>query len=151
MWTVFWTVWKAQGLQRAISHFRRCVRVAEAACLLIAARLLIRFIPMAHWRGTLGQPQSGDAAVQAGDDKAAEVLAFAVIRAARFLPLPFLCLPRAMALQWMLRRRGIGSILVMGTTGGRIDQLALHAWVERNGRILIGEDEQAHVPVLMLG
>lgn len=151
MWTDFSPVWKGRGLQRGISRFRRLVRVAEAAALLIAARLLIRFVPMVRWRNTLGQPHTEGAVAQAGDDRAAEVLAYAVVRAARLLPLPFLCLPRAMALQWMLRRRGIGSVLVMGATGGRTDQPALHAWVERKGCILIGEDEHTYVPVLTIG
>ena len=48
-----------------------------------------------------------------------------------------LCLPRALAAQTMLRRRGIASKLCLGVTreGGA---LAAHAWVEVGQEMIVG-------------
>jgi hypothetical protein len=54
-----------------------------------------------------------------------------------------------MALHWMLRRRGLGSVLQVGirpgaARGGLED---LHAWVTRSGEILIGHSADRHLPL----
>ena len=72
------------------------------------------------------------------------MLTRAVERAAARLPGDTVCLPRAMALQWMLRRRGHASALVFGVQSERRegDIHALHAWVEVGGRTVIGADPE---------
>jgi transglutaminase-like putative cysteine protease len=55
------------------------------------------------------------------------------------------CLPRAMATQAMLRRRGIASRLCLGVArDGR--SLAAHAWVEVGQQVIIGETDPASGP-----
>ena len=55
------------------------------------------------------------------------------------------CLPRAMATQAMLRRRGIASRLCLGVArDGR--SLAAHAWVEIGQQVIIGETDPASGP-----
>src|SRR5277367_1141097 len=49
------------------------------------------------------------------------------------------CLAIAMATHWLLRWRGVPTDLRIGVARGGIVNLEAHAWVERNGRILIGE------------
>jgi len=49
------------------------------------------------------------------------------------------CLPLAMATQWLLRRRGIATDLRIGVMRDQSRHLEAHAWVELNGRILIGQ------------
>jgi hypothetical protein len=70
------------------------------------------------------------------------MIAQAVIRGAQHLPVEVVCLPRAMAVQWMLRRRRRPSALVFGILpqldSGDIH--ALHAWVEAGTTIIIGDD-----------
>lgn len=65
------------------------------------------------------------------------------------LPGETLCLPRAMALQWMMRRRGISSLLMIGVrpkeTRGKAGDL--HAWVVRNGETIIGASTELHHPL----
>lgn len=68
-------------------------------------------------------------------------LANVVMRGARRLRMPIKCLPRAMALHWMLRRRDVRATLLIGvlasqSRGTRDD---LHAWVEMGEEILIGD------------
>lgn len=120
-------------------------RVAEAMLLLLAARLLIAYVPMRWWRGSLGRVAAGQKlATDAGNKppRIAALVVAAVQRAAQRLPLEMLCLPRAMAVQWMLRRRRCPSILVFGI-GGEAPQRKrydLHAWVETHGMTVIGAD-----------
>lgn len=87
-----------------------------------------------------------------------------VRRVARHVPFPAVCLPQAMALQWMLHRRGVESRLVFGARRklhgrersgtGRDDGkpsglprrahgtgLDFHAWLTVGGECVIGADE----------
>jgi len=52
--------------------------------------------------------------------------------AARYTPSPVTCLTRSLLLRWLLRRRGIASVLRIGVqlVEGRLDA---HAWVEYQG------------------
>ena len=130
-----------------VGSFPHRVRVAEAAAALVVARLLIASTPWRIWRWTLGSPLRG-AANPAGPEAAElapeiEVVRRAVDRAGRRLPLRFVCLPRAMAMHWMLRRRGIGSVLVIGVAPGDAQgqtAFVMHAWIEIGGHVAIGED-----------
>lgn len=107
--------------------------------LLVLARFLIRAVPLHRWRGTLGR---------LGEQGAAEFspayrdVSRSVVGAARRLPGEYVCLPRAMAVQWMLRRRGLASAIVFGVTPQQSGDKshAFHAWVEGGGKIIIGED-----------
>jgi hypothetical protein len=132
------------------------IRVAEAAILLIVARALVAWVPFRWWRSSLGamqDPKFGDAvALIPSQAAAARAVARALERADSRLPLHFKCLPRAMATQWMLRRRSIPAAVVLGVlvaeSRGTINDL--HAWVTTGNCVLIGELQDAHVPVLRL-
>lgn len=103
--------------------------------LLLLARGLIALVPIGHWRARLGQAGS------ATNLQRSMQLAAQVERAAWRLPLPTRCLPRAMALSWLLRRQRIGHqvILALRPQGQRETGDALHAWVEVEGKIVLGE------------
>ena len=59
------------------------------------------------------------------------------------LPFRAPCLPQAMAAQWMLRRRGIGSRLVFGVRRSRTPDCTMeyHAWLVVAGECVIGAEE----------
>ena len=129
----------------------------EALLLLPLARLLVDHIPMKHWRhslGTLvksGRPTSArDLSQHAGYDGFLW-LARRVERAAARLPIHTKCLPRAIALQWMLRRRSMDARLVVAIYKGpdrSIDEY--HAWVEAGGEIILGHcDRQLYRPLMV--
>jgi hypothetical protein len=128
-------------------------RVAEAAALLLAARSLITFVPFEKWRGLLGQRLDGPDGANGSDPALLKPLLDAHKRALARLPFEFDCLPSAMALHWMLRRRGIASVLSIGALPkqgrGSIDDL--HAWVSVNGTIRLGERPQTYITLLRLG
>jgi hypothetical protein len=51
-----------------------------------------------------------------------------------------LCLPKALAAQAMLRRRGIPSRVCLGVAR-KGDQLTAHAWTEAGDQVVVGGDE----------
>ncbi|MCZ8326303.1 MAG: lasso peptide biosynthesis B2 protein [Sphingomonadaceae bacterium] len=121
--------------------------VAEALALLVLARVLVAGPPLGWWRRWLGPVADGARAEP--PDRADRQLARAVERATQRLPGGAKCLPRAMALHWMLRWRHRPSQLVIavlpGQERGGVDDL--HAWIEAGGEILIGELDQPFRPI----
>jgi hypothetical protein len=111
---------------------------------LCLARFLIIALPMRFWRRSLGsivETKSDDITQASTGDLDIQAVAAAVKRGARCLPLRLACLPRAMAMQWMLTRRGCASRLVFAVTARKaLGRHMLHAWVEAGGEIVIGED-----------
>ena len=57
----------------------------------------------------------------------------------RRAPFRAVCLQRGIALQWMLRRRGIDAILHYGVQMPReAAKITAHVWVSVEGRVLLG-------------
>lgn len=112
--------------------------------LLVLARLLVRTVPLHRWRDTLGRVGASGAIERGGAEPSAAYreVARSVTVAAGKLPGDYVCLPRAMTVQWMLRRRGLASALVFGVAPQQSGEkpIALHAWVEGGGAIIIGDD-----------
>lgn len=117
----------------------------EAAVLLIGAALALKLLPF-RWlvRGgglRLSQPHPGkQLSLPARHAGLPGQVGQAVQRAARHLPLDLLCLPQALAGQWMLRRRRIASTLHFGmakSTEGASPMQA-HAWLTVAGHGVIG-------------
>lgn len=108
--------------------------------LLVFARVLITLVPLRRWRGSLGRVAAAPQAVPISLVHRRVVRA--VLRATGWLPGDYVCLPRAMAVQWMLRRRGQPSALVFGVLPEHAsgDMHALHAWVEVGNEVIIGAD-----------
>lgn len=122
--------------------------VAEALAFLILARLLVAGPRLGWWRRWLGPVAT---AIRTDLPNAADwQLARAVERATQRLPGGAKCLPRAMALHWMLRRRHRSSQLVIAVlpeqARGSVDDL--HAWIETGGEILIGQLDLPFRPLI---
>jgi Transglutaminase-like superfamily len=122
--------------------------VIEAMARLAVARFLVSQVRFRRWRHRLGRLEvlSGDAQVPATPNPRDLRLAAAVDRGALHLPGPSKCLPRAMALQAMLHCRHRPTTLVLATlphvARGTLDDL--HAWIECEGFVLIGESAQPY-------
>lgn len=124
----------------------------EAMVGLGVARLLIARVRFGRWRAWLGVPvaaEAGDPALWLDDNLARRRLARAVARGAARLPGESRCLAQAMALQWMLRRRGLGGVIHLGVLPG--DQRGglddLHAWVTHANEVLVGAGDEPHRPL----
>ncbi|MEJ0026252.1 MAG: lasso peptide biosynthesis B2 protein [Rhizomicrobium sp.] len=117
---------------------RRRLLVVEAATCLLAARLALVFVPFPRLARRLGtfvsptDPRASHGAAQAlpRDALIARETGWAVTRAARHVPFRAVCLPQAMAAQFMLRRRGVTSVMRFGA-GKKVDSpLEAHAWLD---------------------
>ena len=107
------------------------------------ARLLVAGVPFGWWRGLLGTKdgRARPSAPSSSQLARARRIAGAVDRAAQRLPFDTKCLPRAMALSWLLRRAAIPHALVIAVRpqDQRDTSDALHAWVEVAGARIIGD------------
>ena len=114
------------------------------------AHLTVTLVPLGRWRNMLGASTEADP-----DDRArrARQLAGAVDRAADRLPFTTKCLPRAVALSWLLRRRGMHHALVIAVRPPHLRDApdALHAWVEIGGAKIIGDLPGPWIETLRLG
>ena len=93
----------------------------------------MRAVSFARLERRLAPAPSG----QAPDDATVGRLVWSVAAAARPHLYPMRCVPRALALRWLLGRHGLASELKIGVLR-QGEALAAHAWVERDGRA-IGE------------
>lgn len=123
------------------------LRVAIAMALLCWARLLIAWVPLDRWRGKLGNARGHRSTPDARQ------LATQVERAAARLPFESKCLPRAMVLSWMLRRKSIAHTVVFAVRPPHLRNSsdALHAWVEVEGSKIIGDLPGPWLETLRLG
>ncbi|HEX6741182.1 MAG TPA: lasso peptide biosynthesis B2 protein [Sphingomicrobium sp.] len=130
----------------ATEQWRGRLHTAQAMALLCWARLLVAFVPFDRWRGSLG---SDGPARLADAQHEAKLVEWAATR----LPFTTRCLPRAMALSWMLNRQRLGHTVVIAVrapdTRGSDDDL--HAWVEVAGETIIGDLPGPWVETLRLG
>lgn len=137
---------RMRSLHRPLRRFAQVDRnrrwlVVEAVACLLAARLaliVVAFPRLARRLGTFVPP--GDPRVlrarQAGagaEVRLATEIGWAVTRAARHVPFRAVCLPQAMAAQFMLRRRGIASVMHFGAARGDDKPLDGHAWLDAAG------------------
>ncbi|MGQ7829932.1 lasso peptide biosynthesis B2 protein [Altererythrobacter sp. Z27] len=117
----------------------------RAAALLVAARMLVRWLPLSSWRASLGQLADDDNPgavpdMERGQILQARALARRVERSAMRLPGHSKCLPQAVALQWLLRAEAIASTLVIAIhRHDREGDHAYHAWVQCGGEMVIGQ------------
>lgn len=118
--------------QRRLASER--ILTLQAIGALCLARLLVAVVPLRLWRASLGLASGRQL------DNGARFLVGRVERAAQRLPFGTRCLPRAVALSWMLRRRNISHALVIAVrpVSMRTGADALHAWIEADGAILLG-------------
>jgi hypothetical protein len=84
----------------------------------------------------------GTAARRAKDGKAARIGAM-VERVARFTWWRSMCLEKALAGKWMLRRRGIASTMYVGMAR-QGEQFVAHAWLVGDGQTLTGANNMAY-------
>ena len=110
--------------------------VVKAWCTLIAARTLLWVVPYRWIEARVMQPP---AATPAPVPPAA--IALAVTRASKLVPFAT-CLTQALAGGFLIRRAGNNAIIHFGVAKGEAGFKA-HAWLESDGRILIGGREAA--------
>lgn len=106
---------------------------------LTAARLAIRLLPFRRLIPIMRRAARAPAPEGRTRRRAIAEVRWAVNAASARLPGATTCLPRAVAAQAMLRRRGVGTSLNYGaSTAGR--RLEAHAWLQANDEGVVGHE-----------
>lgn len=128
----------------SIAHRRRLgladrALLAEALATLALASLAIRWVPFRMLAGFASRPPRR--ARRAVDPRR---LRWAVDAWGRRVPWKAVCFQRGLALQAMLHRRGVPSVLHYGIAREGGDALQAHVWLSVDGAVVIGGAE-AHL------
>lgn len=118
-------------LRRAVGERRL---LWETLLLLSATRVTLCFFPFQTVLGVLNRYNTQPGAAEEADSIRRVV--WAINSASRLLGTT--CLPRALAAQSLLSRRGVQSELRIGVARRPGAALEAHAWIEREGTIVIG-------------
>ncbi len=112
--------------------------LARAAWQLSAVSLGLRILPFSFWQRRMkSSPSTDTTRTVAGSP---ERTLWSVSVASGYVP-GATCLVRALVAQNMLRRAGQASQIRLGVSLRREDRFQAHAWLEQDGRILLGADE----------
>jgi hypothetical protein len=140
MFKFFKAISTAPAKWRRRSRFEKML-LLEAFFLLGLARVLVLTIPFRWLARTVGQHMQESAPEAAAADlQLAGLIGQAVRSAAGNTPWESVCLPQAIAGQWMLKQRGIAATLYLGVAKAddKPEQLAAHAWLRCGDQILTG-------------
>jgi hypothetical protein len=110
----------------------------EAALCLIAARIAVRLLPPGFVLRWASRPLKRPRLLSGFE---IDRVARSIETAASKRWVGAVCLPRALAAQTMLRRRGIASVLCLGVARGDTG-LSTHAWLEIGQDIIVGGAER---------
>jgi hypothetical protein len=111
--------------------------LAEALAALALASLAIALLPFRRVAAAASAPGRQETRV---DAETVRRVRGAVQAWSRRVPWKAVCFQRGLALHWMLRRRGIRSVLLYGVRH-QGDELAAHVWVDVDGETVIGGEE----------
>lgn len=106
--------------------------------LLGAIRIGLWLIPFRALRRFLGSMHGAHGETRKTEPQELQRIIWAVSAAGRCLPKAGNCLAQALATQVMLRRCGQDSTLRIGVARSNDGHFMAHAWLEADGRILIG-------------
>jgi hypothetical protein len=136
------------SVKRGLRLFRRFRRQSPARRrLLLRAVWTLLYVRAALWvvpsrvvlrRINAMVPDEGSAQSGAGSDGVRKVI-LAVESAGRRLPWASTCLTQALAAQALLARAGYRSTLKIGVARGAEGAFKAHAWLEHQGRVVIGD------------
>ena len=124
-----------------VSVESRRFMVAKAVFALLSIRVALKLFPFAKvYRAVM---RRGERLLIRGrkspDQTSVDELASLVNSAARYLPRTTSCLPRAMCCQLLLNEAGYESQLRIGVANMPDGHLKAHAWVEREGSVVLGD------------
>lgn len=112
--------------------------LVSTALLLGAIKLGLLLLPFQTLRRLLVSITRATSQLQEVDKAYIDKVIWAVAVASRYMPGGAKCLAQAMATQVLLGRRGYPAALRIGVAKGEAGQLEAHAWVESQGKIIIG-------------
>jgi Transglutaminase-like superfamily len=112
--------------------------LVEAALLMGVIWLSLGWVPFTRLRRMVVGAPARKPTPASSDPRLPGQVVWAVTALGQRAPRRATCLVKALAAQAMLARRGYPSRLRIGVTRGGRGELEAHAWVEHEGRILVG-------------
>lgn len=136
-------------LQRFLSkeHFQQRL-LLEAAFYLVAAHCFISLLPFRYLSAFLGRKQMRVSVPYENGTELADKISWAVISAARYIPLRLVCFHKGIAVFLMLRQRRVDIRLMYGILRQN-DELVSHVWVTYGNKDVIGCEQADEYTVLM--
>ena len=125
--------------------------LVKSALLLGMIRLGLRLLPFKTLRRFLAKMTRSITRLQGAEQIPIDKVIWAVTLASRYVP-KTTCLTQAMVVQMLLVRRGHPAHLRIGVARGEARQFEAHAWVECQGKIVIGgsRDSTGYAPLSSL-
>ena len=127
--------------------------VVRAALLLGVIRLGLRLLPFRTLWRLLNQAPRASVGSPTATHFSPDRIAWAVRVASPVVLGVKPCLAQSLAVRLLLRRRGYPARLHLGVARGEGGQVQAHAWVETNGRVVIGgsaSELERYTPLLAL-
>jgi hypothetical protein len=121
--------------------------LAEAALALLAARLLLHLVPFRSLTVLMNYPLADVQVPEAERSLIRGHIAQSINRAAAHLRGDTVCFPRALAAQFMCRRRGIDATIFFGAAVDG-NGLAAHVWVQDGGVDVVGCEDVSRFQIL---
>jgi Transglutaminase-like superfamily len=130
-----------------MEHLRKFLRLSTAErLLLIKTALLLEAIKLGMWllpfrtlrRLLTRMAEAAPVRLRHADHPSDDRIAWAVETASRHTSRLKTCLTQALAAQVLLARRGHPALLHIGVVKGEREQFQAHAWVESEGKVVIG-------------
>jgi hypothetical protein len=122
----------------------------EATISLAVAGLVIAVLPFGHLGRLAGLPVCRQVPPQQTRMKAARRVAWAIAACSRWVPWRAKCFQQGLAAQFMLRRRGIPSVLYYGAAPDAQRGLSAHVWVRDRDVDVIGGEIASRYAVLAM-
>ena len=128
---------RSQIRRATIRGWRANLRLAEALVTVVLAAAVIHMRPFreALKFGSVPLGRGPQPSVETVDE-----LSWSVRAVARRVPFRALCFEQGLALQRMLRRRGVDALLHYGIGKNEADLIEAHVWITAGDRIVIGEE-----------
>ncbi|MEB3342863.1 lasso peptide biosynthesis B2 protein [Okeania sp.] len=112
--------------------------LVKAFLLLAVIRVGLKFLPFQTLYRLLAKVFQPTAKLQISESTYAEKVVWTVRVASRYVR-GVRCLAQALATQVLLEQRGYSSNLRIGFTRNKGGRMSAHAWVESEGRVVIGD------------
>lgn len=135
-------------MRRIGGALRRRALWLEAALWLVAAKIALRWVPFHRLARFFERPARGSELSGPTRRQTISEVRHAIAQAARRLPGDYVCFPRGIAAQAMLRRRGVSTTLIYGAATLPEKGLTGHVWVMDGNRGVIGAESAGDYRVL---
>lgn len=129
--------------RNSLSDQRRLVTVLMLVCSVRLGLSLLPFRLVERMLRKLVEPASTAARSRARDSEVNRCVVSSVRRVSRYVP-GASCLTQALAAQVLLARRGEFANLRIGVTRDDKGEFRAHAWIESNGKIILGRRRDLH-------